>query len=264
MDISILLGYLNKEIPASFACSWDNSGLQVGRHGKDVNRVYVALDATEDVVDDAISKNCDFILTHHPLLFKGVKQITSDTATGRKLLKLIANDVAVFSAHTSFDAVPGGMADLAGILLQLEQTRPLEPMNGKEEEPWGIGIVGNLPQPMTLKLFCQKVKDTFALDHINLFAGGHMQQPVRRIAICPGSGRSLTEAAEAAEADIFLTGDIGHHEGLDLVEQGISVIDAGHFGLEKIFIPVMADRISQAFPLLEVFTAAFKAPFEVL
>ena len=264
MDISILLNYLNKEIPASFACSWDNSGLQVGRHGKDVKRIYVALDATEEVVDDAISKKCDFLLTHHPLLFKGVKQITSDTAVGRKLLKLIANDVAVFSAHTSFDAVPGGMADLAGILLQLEQTQPLEPMNGKDEDPWGIGIVGNLHQPMTLKLFCQKVKESFALDHINLFAGGHMQQPVRRIAVCPGSGRSLVDAALDSQADVFLTGDIGHHEGLDLVEQGVSVIDAGHFGLEKIFIPVMADKLSQAFPLMEVYTAEFKAPFEVL
>ena len=111
MDIKELLDYLGKEIPANYACSWDNCGLQVGHAGKEVKKVYIALDATEQVVRDAAMKHCDFILTHHPLLFSGIKRVTGNESIGRKLYMLIGNDIACYSAHTSFDAMPGGMGE---------------------------------------------------------------------------------------------------------------------------------------------------------
>jgi dinuclear metal center YbgI/SA1388 family protein len=263
MDIKELLDYLEKEIPANYACSWDNSGLQVGHAGKEVKKVYIALDATEQVVGDAAMKHCDFILTHHPLLFSSIKQVTGDTSIGRKLYMLIGNDIACYSAHTNFDAMPGGMGELAGMLLQLRCVAPMEDMSGHLEDPWGIGVVGNLPEPRTLGEFCDQVKQVFSLKQVSLFAAGPLDRPVQRIAVCPGSGRSMVDAAVKAQADVFLTGDMGHHEGIDCMDMGISVIDAGHFGLEKIFVPVMAEKLSQAFPELEIYTAKPAAPFQV-
>lgn len=260
MDIKILLNYLETNIPLRYACSWDNSGLQVGHNNQNINRVYIALDATEEVVKDAVLKQCDMIITHHPLLFKGIKQITSDTATGRKLLTLLRNDIAVYSAHTSFDAVPGGMGDLAAALLQLRGVTPLEPMNGPEEKPWGIGVVGNLMTPVSLQKFCDYVKYTFCLEHVNVYPAAGLDKPVQRVAICPGSGRSMFDAVVESGADVFLSGDIGHHEGLDLVDAGYNVVDAGHHGLEKIFVPYMAESLKEAFPQLEVVTAKAASP----
>lgn len=263
MDIRTILQYLEARVPLRYACDWDNSGLQVGHGGKDVERIYVALDATEQVVNDAIRKDCDMILTHHPLLFKGVKQITSDTSIGRKLIGILGHDMAVYSMHTSFDAVPGGMADLAGMLLQLEDVQPLEPMNGPDEDPWGIGVVGNLPLPIMLQDFCDQVKKTFALEQVSVFSVNGMRRPVCRVAVCPGSGRSMYAEVLRSQADVFLSGDIGHHEGIDLVDAGVHVIDAGHHGLEKIFVPYMAEQLREAFPELEVITAKAQGPFEV-
>lgn len=263
MDIKELLDYLGKEIPANYACSWDNSGLQVGHAGKEVKKVYIALDATEQVVCDAAMKRCDFLLTHHPLLFKGIKQVSGDDSIGRKLYMLIGNDIACYSAHTNFDAMPGGMGELAGELLQLGCVSPLEDMSGHLEDPWGIGVVGNLPEPVTLGAFCDQVKQIFHLNQVSLFAAGSLEDTVKRIAVCPGSGRSMLDEVIRSQADVFLTGDMGHHEGIDCVDMGISVIDAGHFGLEKIFIPIMAEKLSQAFPELEIFTAKPVSPFKV-
>lgn len=263
MDIKELLDYLGKEIPANYACSWDNCGLQVGHAGKEVKKVYIALDATEQVVRDAAMKHCDFILTHHPLLFSGIKHVTGDESIGRKLYMLIGNDIACYSAHTSFDAMPGGMGELAGALLKLQCISPLEDMSGHLEDPWGIGVVGNLEDPMPLSEFCDQVKQIFGLKTVSLFAADDLEQTVQRIAVCPGSGRSMVDQVIRSQADVFLTGDIGHHEGIDCVDMGITVIDAGHFGLEKIFVPVMAEKLSQAFPELEIFTARPTAPFKI-
>ena len=263
MDIKELLDYLGKEIPANYACSWDNSGLQVGHGGKEIKKVYIALDATEEIVCDAAMKHCDFLLTHHPLLFKGIKQVSGDTSIGRKLYMLIGNDIACYSAHTSFDSMPGGMGELAGQLLQLGSVSPLEDMSGHLEDPWGIGVVGNLAAPITLGELCDQVKQVFSLKNISLFQAAPMERPVQRIAVCPGSGRSMLDAVIRSRAEVFLTGDIGHHEGIDCMDMGITVIDAGHFGLEKIFIPVMAEKLSREFPELEIFTAKPAAPFRV-
>lgn len=264
VEIEELLDYLKKEMPLRYACSWDNSGLQVGHGGKMVKKVMIALDATEQIVYDACTTNVDFILTHHPLLFGGIKHVTADESIGRKLYMLIGNDIAVYSAHTNYDNMPGGMGETAGALLQLTCTSPLEVMSEGLEDPWGTGVVGNLIEPMTLGDFCEYVKKSFNLSHMNLFAAGDMDRMVQRIAVCPGSGKSLIDEVRKSQADVYLTGDIGHHDGLDLVEMGVSCIDAGHFGLEKIFVPLLANKLSEAFPDLEIVMARAASPFKVV
>jgi dinuclear metal center YbgI/SA1388 family protein len=259
-----LIEYLEEIVPVKCACDWDNVGLLAGRRDKEVKKVYVALDATDEVVADAAMKKCDFLLTHHPLLFRSVKRITDEDFIGRRLLTLLGNDISYYAMHTSFDAAPDGMADMASLLLGLQCGVPMEVMSDELETPWGIGKTGNLATPCTLRELCEMVKERFQVSHVSVYPARGMESSVKRVAICPGSGRSMLDSAKATQAEVLITGDIGHHEGIDAQAMGISVIDAGHFGLEKIFIPIMAERLHEKFPELEVFTAAPTQPCKVL
>lgn len=259
-----LIKYLEEMIPPTCACSWDNVGLLAGRRDKEVKRVYVALDATDEVVADAIRNNCDFLLTHHPLLFHSIKRITDEDFIGRRLLGIIGSDISYYAMHTSFDAAPDGMADMAAMLLGLGMGVPMEVMSDELETPWGIGKTGNLEEECTLRELCERVKERFMVKNVNVYPAKGLEGKVKRVAISPGSGRSMIEAAKNTQAEVLITGDIGHHEGIDAQAMGISIIDAGHFGLEKIFIPIMAERIRGDFPELEIFTAQPQAPCQVL
>lgn len=264
MNAKDLIAYLEETVPLHCACDWDNVGLQVGRREKEITKVYIALDATDAVIEDACQLGCEFLLTHHPLLFRSVKQVTDDNFISRRIVKMIEHNISYYAMHTNFDAAPDGMADLAAVLLGLNHGIPMEPMQGDLETPWGIGKTGNLSEPMTMEQLCEHVKEQFQLKQVMLYPSVIMSDTVKRVAVCPGSGRSMTEAALATGAEVLITGDIGHHEGIDMAAQGISVIDGGHYGLEKIFIPIMADRIRQNFPNLQVHMAPMKMPYQIV
>ena len=121
MHIKEVIGILEEQSPVSYALEWDNVGLLAGDSEKEINRIYIALDATDEAVDAAIAAQADLLLTHHPLIFKGMKKIVSDHFIGRRLMKLIANDVAYYAMHTNFDVK--GMADLSSAILGLEDAK---------------------------------------------------------------------------------------------------------------------------------------------
>ena len=134
MHIKEVIGILEEQSPVSYALEWDNVGLLAGDSEKEINRIYIALDATDEAVDAAIAAQADLLLTHHPLIFKGMKKIVSDHFIGRRLMKLIANDVAYYAMHTNFDVK--GMADLSAAMLGLEEPKVLDvtySLHGKEE-----------------------------------------------------------------------------------------------------------------------------------
>ncbi len=262
--------------PREAACDWDNPGLLVGRADKEISRVFVALDATAAVVDEAIDAGADLILTHHPILFRPIKCINDETALGMKLMDLLQNDAAVYSMHTNFDACPGGMGDLVCAQLGLENLGPMEASAYQEANVfasealregrqvntrYGIGFVAELPEAMSARELAQLVKVRFGLPFVNFFDAG---LPIRRIACCPGSGRGEMENVLRCHADAFLTGDMGHHDGLDYVEEGISLLDAGHYGLEHVFVPAAAAYMRRHFPEIEVLEAAVHFPMEMV
>jgi dinuclear metal center YbgI/SA1388 family protein len=222
------------------------------------------LDATDAVIEDACRLGCEFLLTHHPLLFHSIKQVTDDDFIGRRIVKMLENNMSYYAMHTNFDAAPDGMADLAAVILRLHNSVPMEEMQADLETPWGIGKTGNLSEPMTLEELAEHVKRQFQLKQVQVYPAVAMSEEVKRVAVCPGSGRSMFDAANATGAQVLITGDIGHHEGIDMAAQGISVIDGGHYGLEKIFIPVMADRIQTKFPELQVCMAPMQMPYRIL
>lgn len=246
--------------PREAALDFDNVGLLAGRNEKEVHRMYIALDATGDVIKRAEAAGADMLITHHPLIFSPLKSVTDTNFIGRRLVELIQSDIAYYAMHTNYDVLR--MAYVAEKILGLEKTEVLDAtiqMEGKEE---GIGRVGELPYKMSLKECCGYVKHKLKLESLKIF--GDMHREVKRLAVSPGSGHSAVKAAILKKADVLVTGDIGHHDGLDAVEQGLSVIDAGHYGTEYIFIDDMKRFLEKNFPDLEIMTAPIVHPFQVV
>lgn len=242
--------------PLSLAEDWDNSGLLIGLEDKEINRVYIALDATDDVVTDAIEKEVDLLLTHHPLIFKSLKTITNKDFVGNRLIQLIQNEVNYYSMHTNFDVAV--MADLAADYLRLSETEVLE----KTDEIHGIGKIGLLQGEMELEELCEYVKNVFSLDHVKVF--GNTSKKMKKVAIMPGSGKSYINNTIHSHADVMITGDIDHHEGIDGVAQGLVIIDAGHYGIEHIFVEYMKQFIEDRFVGIKVYTEKRKNPFQIM
>ncbi len=244
---SDLIRELNRLAPPSLACDWDNPGLLVGRAQKEVEKVMTCLDVTDAVIDQAVNEGVDMIVSHHPLIFHAVKQVNDDDFIGRRILRLARHDIVSFAMHTNFDIAPGCMADLAADRLGMTKEEPLEITGEINGEPVGIGKVGFLPEPMTLADLAKQVEERFELPFVTVFGSGQTDEPVRRIAVSPGSGRDMTDAAVQKNVQVLITGDIGHHEGIDAAARKVAVIDAGHYGIEHIFIDFMKDFLISAF-----------------
>lgn len=255
-----IIAVIEKTYPESCALGWDNVGLLAGRDDKDVKQIYVALDADDRAVREAVRLHADMLVTHHPLIFTGMKRVTDRDFTGRRLLSLIRNDISCYAMHTNYDVRK--MGDLACERLGLSGASVLEVTgedgDGKTE---GIGRIADM-EPVTLFRLCERVRDAFGLDTVRLF--GRREETVSRIAICPGSGKSVIGEALSKGADVLITGDIGHHEGIDAVAGGMAVIDAGHYGIEHIFIEDMKRYLEENLKDVAVAAASLRHPFEVL
>lgn len=246
--------------PASFAESWDNVGLLLGRKEKQVQKVLLCVDISERVIAEAIAANVHMIISHHPLIFSGVKRITSDTVSGEKLMALIRHDICVYAMHTNFDVM--GMADAAAEKLGLLDTEVLQITYEDEIATEGLGRVGKLKSVLTLEELAQFTKEAFDVPNVKVF--GKPSNLCLHVAICPGSGKSLVSEVLRTGADVYITGDVDHHTGLDLMEQGVSVIDAGHYGIEKLFVSYMHDYFKKILPECSVIEAAIEEPFWIL
>ena len=200
------------------------------------------------------------LITHHPLIFSPLKKVTDEDFVSRRVVKLIQNDISYYAMHTNYDVL--GMAELAEKILGIRNTEVLDITMEKDGKPEGIGRIGELEKPMTLEECCVYVKHKLNLGSLKVF--GDMQAEVSRLAISPGSGKTAIAAAIAKGADVLVTGDIGHHDGLDAVEQGLSVIDAGHYGTEYIFIDDMRRFLEDKLPVLDVITTPVIHPFQVV
>lgn len=260
MDCSYVIRCLEDLSPRQYAEKWDNVGLLVGRDDKEVNTVYVALDATDEVIDAAIECEADMLITHHPMIFSAIKSVTADDFIGRRILKLAKYDISYYAMHTNFDVM--GMADAAADEIGLIDRDVLDVTYEDEIGTEGIGRIGRLEAPMSLYELCDYVKERFDLDTVKVF--GDLERTIEVCAISPGSGKSVLDIAAMKGADVIITGDIDHHSGLDSVAKGLAVIDASHAGIEKIFIPYIEDFLRREMPEVKVYTHELTASFRVL
>lgn len=260
MKCKEIMDKLEELSPVSYACSWDNVGLLLGDKEKEVKKILVTLDVTDDVIDQAIRLGVDMILSHHPMIFKGVRKVTADDFTGRRILKMAQHGICYYASHTNFDVM--GMADAAADELALSNREVLQITFEDEIAKEGFGRIGELPESLSLADAAQYVKQVFGIDRVKVF--GNLDEEVKRVAISPGSGKSMIQDAIKSNVEVLITGDIDHHDGLDAVLQGLSIIDAGHFGLEKIFVPFMEQYLRREVPEMKVYRARQNCPFEVL
>lgn len=265
MQCRDIITVIESAYPKKYAMDWDNVGLLAGRDDKVVQRIYIAVDATDEVIEAAIRYQADMMVTHHPLIFRGMKRINNQDFIGRRVLKLIRNDISYYAMHTNYDVMR--MAQVSCDKMNLKETEVLEITyeeedGNKKRRTEGIGKIAKLEIPVSLRECCGKVKCVFSLDSVKVF--GNLDSMIRRIAICPGSGKSVIQTALDKGADVLITGDIGHHEGIDAAAQGMAVIDAGHYGIEHIFMEDVQQYLLQYTEGIEVEHAPIRHPFVVL
>ena len=259
MKCSEVIEILRRQAPEEAALDWDNPGLIAGRMDKEVRSIYIALDATDEVVVDAVSAGADMLLTHHPLIFGSIRKINSEDFIGRRLIDLISKDVAYYAMHTNFDVC--GMARYSAEILGLKDCTVLDVTMERDGHPEGIGRIGYLEETLSLESLAELVKERFEIPHVKVF--GALNSPLSRVAISPGAGKSMIAPALSGDVDCIITGDIDHHTGIDAVASGLTVIDAGHYGIEKIFIPFM-ERYLKENTDLEVICDKPREPFTVI
>ncbi len=253
---------LEEYAPPRYAESWDtqNIGLSVGDFEKDVKGIYVCVDVTEKVVGEAVSKGSDLIVSHHPLIFGGIRKINSEDFLGRRIIRLIKNGISSFAMHTNYDVAH--MADIAAQKLKMKEIRPLEVLFEEEGTLLGIGKSGILENEITVRELCGIIKKEFGLDTVKVF--GDMEMKAFKISICPGSGKSLVSHALENGSCVYVTGDIDHHTGIDAAAEGMAIIDAGHYGIEKIFVDDVGDYLRKKFPKMRIEKQMSDDPFQVL
>ena len=199
MRCSEIMNQLEELSPVQFADSWDNVGLLVGRNDKNVKKVCIALDPTDEVIEQAILYEADMLITHHPLIFNGMKTITTNHFIGNRIYQLIQNDICYYAMHTNFDVM--GMADAAADELGMKQSQVLEISYEDDIAKEGYGRYGKLPYQMSLRECAQEVKERFYLESVRIY--GDEDKAVETVAIIPGSGGSMIPAALKAKADVF-------------------------------------------------------------
>ena len=200
--------------------SWDNAGLCIGSPDAEVKGVMVGFDCTPALIEETVAAGCNMIVTHHPLIFKGVKRIDPDSFTGAAIVSAIKHDMIIYAAHTNADKAADGVSWLMAGKLGLREVCPL----GED----GLGVVGNLPEPMDSRAFVEMVKKAFGLPVVR--CSKPLAKPVIRVAMCGGSGGSLIEEAKAAGADAYLCGDISYHNFF--TDEGFMLLDVGHYESE--------------------------------
>ena len=211
----------------------------------------IALDATMEVVKQACEKGVDMLVTHHPMIFSSVKNVTGDSVLGEKVLLLAEHGISYFAMHTNFDTV-GGMAEVAVSqqYLNLSDTRPIIECDIPGQ---GMGRYGKLPKAMNIDELGEYIKKSFNLSNVVIYkASLTSDQLFENIAVMPGSGKSFINKVVEDGYDLYLTGDIGYHEATDARELGLNVIDATHDGIEKIFVRYILDYLKGKCPLKEV------------
>lgn len=260
MTFSELQIILEELAPSELALEWDNVGLLVGDARQGIHTAYLALDATDEAIREAIRCGADILITHHPLIFRGMKQVTMNDFIGRRIQNLIRNGISYYAMHTNFDVCV--MGSLAADRMQLENTTVLEVTGEFCGEPCGIGRVGTLAAPILLRECADLVKQRFEVPHVTVY--GDLNRQVQRVAIAPGSGGDEIPYAIVSQADVLITGDITHHKGIDALAQGLCVIDAGHYGLEHVFTDYLESYLAEHAPQVEVQKCGHIMPYEII
>jgi dinuclear metal center YbgI/SA1388 family protein len=236
--------------PLRLAEEWDNVGLQVGQLDWPVRSIWVALDPLYDVVDGACRNGVDLLITHHPLIFNPLRCINFDTPVGSVIQAAAGHKLAIFAAHTNFDSAADGINDLLAFRVGLADLKvlkrgdhPCEDSATDDLQKQGLGRVGELEETMELLPLALSIKKKLGLKNIKI--AGKPDLPVRRVAVCSGSGSGLMKDFFSSGAQVFISGDLRYHDAREVEALNLGIIDMGHFASEYLAIEVLAKRLDK-------------------
>jgi len=237
--VAQVLAALELRNPVSLAADWDAVGLICGDPSAPVDRVLLAVDPVETVIDEAIAGGYPMIITHHPLFLRGVHGVAAVSSKGRLIHSLIGHGIALAAAHTNADHANPGVSDALGAALGLTSMRPIDPLT----DATGTGRIGLLSESTTLAAFSSLVAANLPATHHGVRIAGDPEQVVRTVAVCGGAGDSLLGSV-GARADVYVTADLRHHRAQDhLAEGGCALIDVAHWASEWPWLQVAAEQL---------------------
>ncbi|MCW2529967.1 MAG: hypothetical protein JWM76_4827 [Pseudonocardiales bacterium] len=244
-----ILDALDEWYPPAGAESWDAVGLVCGVRESQVDRILLAIDVVPAVLDQAELIGAQLLFTHHPLLLSAVHGVPADDPKGGLVHRMIRSGIAHFVAHTNAEVATPGVSDALAAALGLSDVTPLEPASDNLQN--GVGRVGHLPAELTLTEFTDLVARVLPGTSWGVRAAGNPLQAVRRVAVLGGSGSSLVDDARNAGADVYLTADLKHHNGVEAVTQRagtpMALVDAAHWATERPWLDAVAVRLRQRF-----------------
>ena len=253
MKLKEILGALEEYAPLALQDGYDNAGLQIGlAEDADITGALLCLEVTEDIVNEAVLRGCNLIVSHHPILFRPVKSINSDDYIGRTILTAIRNNIAIYSAHTNLDVALGGVNFKIAEKLGLKDIEFLSPkeyvVNGKTIKA-GEGVIATLSTPTSKRAFMENVKEVFRLRSLRV--NNADKRTISRVAICGGSGSFLIPTAVEKGVDAFITGEIGYHHFFGY-DNEILLMEIGHYESEQYTIDLLRDIVTRFAPTLYV------------
>jgi dinuclear metal center YbgI/SA1388 family protein len=243
MNIGEVVDYLDQVFRPELQEDYDNAGFLLGDRQWEYRGALVAVDLTEAVAAEAEALGVSLVVTHHPFIFSGVKRLTDRSETGRTAMRMIRGGIAAYAAHTNLDNLPWGVNGILAAKLGLEHTHILKPF--ATDPDIGAGMVGELPSPLPCDVFLSGVKEALGLPMVRT-SGHDGRRPVRRVAICGGSGMEFIADAEHAGADIYLTADIKYHD-FQRAGGGMILADIGHYESEQFAKDIIFRCISEKF-----------------
>jgi len=242
LKVKTIENIMQQFAPTKLKEDYDNVGLMVGDKEMVVTKILIALDCTMDVIHEAKDKGCNFILTHHPLLFVKPKTITTGSLVGKKIIELIKCGMNVYASHTNLDSAEGGLNDIATEILGYNKYKIIEPSKNMDSDEGyaGLGRLVILDESIRLLELCENVKKMYGADFIRYV--GHDNDLIKSIAIINGSGEDFFYESIKLGADCIITGDTKYHGACDLSEENIALIDAGHFATEWIPFKIFGEK----------------------
>lgn len=244
--VNEIQNYMNEFSPPYIAMDRDNVGLIVGKSDNIVKKVLVTLDVDEKVVNEAAENKCDLIISHHPLMFYPTKRITDADPMQRTVMKLVENNISLFSAHTNLDCVCGGLNDFLAEKLEIIDTSVIEVCGVYREKEYGFGRVGRFSEPITLEEAIKRCADNLNINALRYV--GDEARLINRVAVNCGGGADEIEWCIRNNVDLFITGDVKYNPARDAYENKMAVIDAGHFETEyivkELFVNILSSKFS--------------------
>ncbi len=241
--IKDIIAELDKEAPFSLAEDWDNVGLLVGSPEQEIRSVLIGLDPTNTLMDEAISRGADTIITHHPVIFRPLPNINTASPEGKILEKALSNRIAIIACHTNLDSAFEGVSDILASSLGLTGLMPLIPITDTNQQGTGLGRTGTYDEPVEIAEFINRAIDVLGVQALH--AAGPLPELVQKVAVCGGSGSDFIEAAYRSGADLYLTAEVKHNFARWAEERDFCIIDGTHYGTEQAAIRLLAQKIER-------------------